>query len=199
MILNELEPIPDTSLPLEPFRAHLRLGTGFGTETLQDTVLHGFLLAAIAAIEARVSKALLRRDFEAVFSDWRDPEVQVLPIAPVTQIHGVVMEDAGGATETVATTRYRFEPDFHSPRLRATGLELPRIPRGGLARVTFRAGMADDWSGLPGDMAQAVLLLAAHYYENRSDTRLNDGCTPFGVTSLLQRYRPMRLSVGSGR
>ena len=199
MILNELEPIPETSLPLEPFKAHLRLGTGFGTETLQDSVLHGFLQAAVAAIEARVSTALYRRDFEAVFAEWRADDSQVLPIAPVVEIYAVELEDHGGTTQTADPARYRFEPDFPAPRMRATGVALPRIPKDGLARGSCKAGLADDWSGLPGELAQAVLLLAGHYYENRSDTRLDSGCTPFGVTSLLQRYRPGRLSVGTGR
>ncbi|WP_158967904.1 head-tail connector protein [Chachezhania sediminis] len=199
MILNEIEPIPDTALPVDKFRAHLRLGTGFGTESLQNEVLHGFLLAAIAAVEARTAKALIRRDFELVVTAWRHPDGQVLPVAPVMQIYSVDLEDASGTAETAAASLYRFEPDFHSPCLRATGYDLPRIPTGGLARIAFRAGLAADWDGMPADLAQAVMMLAAHYYENRSDTRLDQGCMPFGVTSLLQRYRPLRISVGTGR
>jgi uncharacterized phiE125 gp8 family phage protein len=45
-------------------------------------------------------------------------------------------------------------------------------------------------------MGQAALMLAAHYYDNRHDTALGPGCMPFGVTALLERYRPLRLSAG---
>ncbi|PCH74343.1 MAG: hypothetical protein COC12_04000, partial [Rhodobacteraceae bacterium] len=51
---------------------------------------------------------------------------------------------------------------------------------------------------LPADLGQAVLLLAAHYYEYRDETSLGDGCMPFGVSSLVQRYRAVRLSLGVG-
>ena len=56
--------------------------------------------------------------------------------------------------------------------------------------------MAADWGGLPDDLAQAVMLLAAHYYEYRDDTALGEGCMPFGVSSLIERYRRVRLGFG---
>jgi len=52
---------------------------------------------------------------------------------------------------------------------------------------------------MPADLAQAVLMLAAHYYEFRSDTSLGQGCMPFGVTSLIERYRTVRIFAGSGQ
>jgi uncharacterized phiE125 gp8 family phage protein len=80
--------------------------------------------------------------------------------------------------------------------LRATGATLPVIPQGGSALVQFEAGYDAVWANLPADLQQAVLMLAAHYYEYRHDTSLSDGCMPFGVTSLIERYRVMRLGVG---
>jgi len=74
---------------------------------------------------------------------------------------------------------------------------LPMVPTGGEVRIGFSAGMAIDWGGLPADLGQAVLLLAAHYYEYRDETKLSDGCMPFGVTSLIQRYRVVRLGLGA--
>ncbi len=43
-----------------------------------------------------------------------------------------------------------------------------------------------------------MLLLAAHYYEYRHETALGGGCMPFGVTSLTERYRTVRL-LGGGQ
>ena len=42
------------------------------------------------------------------------------------------------------------------------------------------------------------MLLAAHYYEFRNETSLSDGCMPFGVSSLIERYKIMRI-YGGGR
>ena len=197
MILIEDSPVALAALPVEKFKAHLRLGTGFSDGDVQDPVLEGFLRAAIGAIEARTGKALIERAFTWTLSAWRDETGQVMPIAPVTGITGVVMRDAGGAESAVEVGDYRLEESAVRPVLRPVGALLPAIPAGGSVVVSFTAGMAEEWGGLPADLGQAVLLLAAHYHEYRHETALGGGCMPFGVTSLIERYRSMRLFMGS--
>tara|TARA_R110002051_G_scaffold100315_2_gene170639 strand:- start:3081 stop:3335 length:255 start_codon:yes stop_codon:yes gene_type:complete len=82
--------------------------------------------------------------------------------------------------------------------LRTTSAALATIPRFGTVSITFEAGMGSDWSQVPADLQQAVFLLSAHYYEFRHETNLSDGCMPFGVSSLIERYRPMRLGMRVG-
>ncbi|WP_323779512.1 head-tail connector protein [Leisingera sp.] len=196
MMLSELTPVPEAALPLAPFKAHLRLGTGFGEDSLQDEVLIGFLRAALAAIERRTGKALITRDFELEIRHWRDRARMILPIAPVQAVTAVAMRDAGGGETVLDASLYHLERDGQRPRLCPAGSLLPPIPTGGLARISLQAGMASDWGGLPADLGQAVMLLAAHYYEYRADTGLHGGCMPFGVTSLIERYRSLRLTLG---
>ncbi|MCX8227300.1 MAG: head-tail connector protein, partial [Sulfitobacter sp.] len=61
------------------------------------------------------------------------------------------------------------------------------------------AGYGATWGQVPADLQQAVFLLAGHYYEFRHETNLSDGCMPFGVSSLIERYKPMRLGFGVGQ
>ncbi len=199
MMLIEVTTVPDTALPVAQFRAHLRLGTGFGEDTLQDGVLTGFLRAAIAAIEARTGKVLIQRGFSWTESAWRDPYGEILPVAPVTEVTQVALSDATGTVTVIDASAYRLERDAQFPKLRPTGNCLPVIPGNGEARVDFDAGLSPDWGGLPADLGQAVLLLGAHYYEYRAETGLAEGCMPFGVTSLIQRYRRMRITPGVGQ
>ena len=195
-MLTEETTVPDTALPVAQFKAHLRLGSGFAEDGLQDGLLTGFLRAALAAIEGRTGKALVARSFSWAISAWRDRAGQVLPVAPVRALTGVSLIDAQGGESPVAPELYRLLPDSQRPCLAPVGALLPAVPAGGQVRIGFEAGMADDWGGLPADLGQAVLLLAAHYYEYRDDTSLSDGCMPFGVTSLIQRYRMVRLTPG---
>ncbi|MBE1284727.1 MAG: hypothetical protein GJ676_15555 [Rhodobacteraceae bacterium] len=197
MMLTEETTVPDSALPVEQFKAHLRLGTGFGEETLQDAVLNGFLRAAIAAIEARIGRVLIARDYSWSLTRWRDSAGQILPVVPVQSINAVILCGSAGDEEAVDVGLYRLEADSQAPRLRPTGSLLPSVPTGGSVRIELTAGMTSDWGGLPADLCQAVLMLAAHYYEYRNETKLSSGCMPFGVTSLIQRYRVMRLSVGA--
>ncbi len=57
MMLIEETSVPDTALPVEQFKAHLRLATGFGDDGLQDDLLAGFLRAALAAVGAGADPA----------------------------------------------------------------------------------------------------------------------------------------------
>ena len=195
MILIEETTIPDTALPVDQFKAHLRLGTGFGDETLQDSVLKGFLRAAMAAVEARTGKVLISRDFTWTLSYWRDRAAQGLPVAPVSAINAVTLVDVQGNQSVLDGASYRLEADSQCPRVRPVSGLLPMVAVGGEVRIGFSAGMSPDWGGLPADLGQAVLLLAAHYYEYRAETSLSDGCMPFGVSSLIQRYRTVRISL----
>lgn len=196
MMLTEETSVPDGALPVEPFKAHLRLGTGFGEEGLQDEVLRGFLRAAIAAIEGRTGKILIERTFTLTFNNWRSRTALVLPVAPVCAIEQVELQDPQGLANEITAETFRLVPDTQRPVLRPVGGVLPHIAEGGEVRVVFRAGMAADWGELPADLVQAVLMLATHYYEYRSDTGLGEGCMPFGVSSLIQRYRPVRIGIG---
>lgn len=197
MMLSEVTPVPEAALPLEEFKAHLRMGTGFGEGSLQDTVLQGFLRAAIAAIEARTGKILISRGFSITMTRWRNMAAEVLPVVPVTAVTALVLADAAGGEVSADASAYHLEQDSQRPRLAAAGACLPAIPAGGFARLEVTAGLAADWGSLPADLGQAVLLLAAHYYEYRDETALSRGCMPFGVTSLIERYRVMRLAIGA--
>lgn len=196
MMLTEVTNVPDVALPIEAFKAHLRLGSGFGQDDVQEPVLVGFLRAAMVAIEARTDRILLVRSFDWSATRWRNPCGQVLPVAPVVGITQVTLIGPDGGQSPVPTESYWLDNDLQTPELRPVSTSLPGIPAGGRVSVRFDAGYGAVWGDLPADLQQAVLMLAAHYYEYRQDTGLSGGCMPFGVSSLIERYRPLRLSLG---
>ncbi|TNE64918.1 MAG: hypothetical protein EP336_14030 [Rhodobacteraceae bacterium] len=196
MMLMEQTQVATAALPVAEFRDHMRLGTGFDDDGVQDGVLESFLRAAMAAVEARTNKVLITRDFLYTVTAWRDLSAQVLPVAPVTAVASFVIVDRLGAEITVDSAKYMLEPDMHRPRVVSTGFVLPQIPVAGQAKFTFTAGFADTWGDLPADLAQAVFLLAAHYYEHRHETVVGEATMPFGVSTLLERYRNLRLFGG---
>ncbi|MBS0124243.1 head-tail connector protein [Thetidibacter halocola] len=197
MILVEETQVPEAALPVDALKQHLRLGSGFAEDDVQDAVLASFLRAAMAAVEARCSSVLIARRFVLTVHVWRDGEGQVLPVAPVSAIADVTIVDAYGVETVISPARYRLQKDSFTPRLRPVGMSLPTIPSGGSAEIRFDAGYGPAFDDVPADLRQAVLLLAAHYYEYRDETALSQGCMPFGVTALLQRYRPVRLGLGA--
>ncbi len=199
MMLIEEASVPVSALPVAAFKAHLRLGSGFAEDSLQDDVLESFLQAALSAVETRTGKALFKRPFAWTVYGWRDGVAQGLPVAPVSQILEVSLTDAQGEAVTVASSAYQLVQDLHQPAVRGMAGALPSVPANGSVTLRFEAGFGATWDEIPADLRQAVLLLAAHYYEFRQETTLSEGCMPFGVTSLLERYRVLRLSLGEAQ
>lgn len=195
-MLVELTTVPQESLPVARLKEHLRLGSGFTDDGVQDALLAGFLRAALAAIEGRIARALFEREFRWTLPAWRGLATVALPVAPVSAVSEVAIVDAGGGVGVVPPGAWRLVPDGQAPVLAAVGTALPTIPQGGHARVEFLAGYGPEWSDIPADLAQAVMLLAAHFHEFRHDMALPSGCMPFGVTSLIDRWRPMRITAG---
>ena len=89
MMLVEEMIVPDAALPIDALRRHVRLGTGFAEDDMQEELLASFLRAAMSAIESRTGKALLQRDFRLVLTDWYSADRQPLPLAPVVSVTGI--------------------------------------------------------------------------------------------------------------
>ena len=198
MMLIEQTQVPDTALPVAEFRDHLQLGSGFADDGLQDAVLLAQLRAALVAVEKETGKVLLPRTYQYVVTAWWDPAQQALPVAPVSAVQSFDITRLDGSSEVIDAGDYRLKPDQHAPALVANGWTLPTIPVGGTAEIVFDAGYGAGWSDAPADLRQAVLMLATHYYENRSASGSRARLMPEGPASICARYKPIRL-FGGGR
>lgn len=196
MDLIETSSVDDGDLPVAAFRAHLRLGAGFADEATGDALLVQYLRAAMATIEARTGKALMTRNFRLTLHRWRWSDKQALPVAPVAAVASVTVRDAAGVAEVVDPARWRLVVDRHRPQLAATGAVLPMVPTKGTVEIAFSAGFGAVWDAVPDDLRQAVMLLAAQYYEHRADGHAG---LPDVVAALIGRWMPVRLTAGGHR
>ncbi|MEY4983257.1 MAG: hypothetical protein RIR62_1523 [Pseudomonadota bacterium] len=197
-MLVEQGAVPLAALPVEAFRAHLRMGTGFAEDGVQDGLLESHLRAAMAAIEGRIGKVLLARRFLWELAGWRGAGAQALPVAPVLTVVEVALVDAAGQRTVLPAALWRLRRDAHRPCLEPVGLSLPPVPLGGRAEVVLDAGFSASWGGVPPDLAQAVLLLAAEFYETRHDGGDVTGGLPAMVQALVARWRTVRV-LGGGQ
>ncbi len=193
MILTEATSVPATSLPVDQLKAHLRLGTGFADSDLQDELLETYLRAAISTIEARSGQILLQKQYSWQLTRWRDPVRQVLPVRPVSGVTEIKLIDAMGGEVLVDVAGYRFVPDDICPAVEATQSALPNPPVGGTVEVIFDAGFGSAWADVPSELGQAVLIVAANAYENRTGT---GEAVPMTALELIEPYRALRLMRG---
>ena len=140
---------------------------------------------------------LIEKQYSWSLTAWREPCRQALPLAPISAVTALRIVDRLGVATVIGASLYRLERDMHRPVLWGATGSLPAIPAGGTAEVDFTAGFGPAWSDVPEDLRQAVLLLAAHFYENRNAAQ-GETVMPFGVSSLIQRYRNVRI-LGGGR
>lgn len=197
MMLTEVARLGIAALPMAAFKTHLRLGSGFADDAAADLAVEAALRAGLAAIEARTGKALIARDFSVILTGWRDEEGQALPIAPVRQIVSVTLTDGAGVGVALSPGATRLVRDLHRPRLAPAGSYLPDVPTGGSVEIVFQAGFG-DWDAVPPDLQQAVLLLSARYYDDRSGLGGAEAM-PFGILSLIERWRNVRVLGGGAR
>ncbi len=194
MMLVEQTSVPLAALPVTEFKDHLQLGTGFTGDVVQDPVLENYLRSSIAGIEARTGKVLLEKQYTWTLTNWREACRQALPLAPVSSVDALRVIDRLGVISVVDPTLYRLEADTHRPILWGVSGNLAAIPNSGTVEIDFTAGFGANWGAVPDDLGLAVFMLAAHYYENRAGT--GDAGMPMAVTSLIQRYRNVRILGG---
>ena len=191
MNLTETTSPPSAALPVAELADHLRLGRGFADDGTQNALLEALLRASMAAIEARIGRALLERGFEWELSRWISDDRQGLPVGPVSAITSVVMVAADGGETVVDAADYRLHRDLYRPELRAA--RLPAVPHDGYVRIRFTAGFGAAWSDVPADLQQAVLMLSANYYEHRDEAGGTGLSMPFSVLSLIEKYKTVRI------
>lgn len=142
----------------------------------EDALIAAFVESALGLAErftGRVTIARTMTETLAARAAW-----QALGAVPVRAIGGLAL--AGVA---LAVGDYAIDLD-------SDGGGWVRVPgRSGQIMVTFEAGLAADWAGLPAPLRQGVVLLAAHLFSAR-DAR---EAPPAAVTALWRPYRAMTL------
>ncbi len=195
MRLIETTTLTAANLPMEEFKAQLRLGTGFTDSGTQDVLLEACLKAAMGAIEARTGRILVRRRFLWRLNTWRlDGNAQNLPVTPVTAMLYLRMMAPDGSYDTVDPASYTLQPDDQRPRIVSIGKSFPPIETGGSAEMFFIAGYA-AWKNIPSALSQAMLMLAASYYENREGMISGAAQMPFGISAMLEPFKRIRLGA----
>ncbi|RFU13189.1 hypothetical protein DZD18_08460 [Rhodobacteraceae bacterium W635] len=189
MMMVEMSSVSSALLPITELTDHLRLASGFADDGSQDAQLESCLRAALAAIEARIGKALFQRGFSWHLSHWQSPQEQVLPVAPVAMIDSVKLVSRAGVETQLDPDSYSLRLDAHRPAIVAVS-KLPSPSSGGSIEMEFTAGFGADWHGVPADLRQAVLLQAAEYYDAQGTGGAGMAC---GVAVLIEPYRSVRM------
>lgn len=188
-------PIIEASL----LRDHLRIDAG-----AEDSIVFQLANAVSSYLDGRdglLGRALITQTWRLTLDGFpssacRAGPAIALPLPPLQAVQAVTYVDTDGAEQTLQPSDYLVRGIGSDDGARiwpAVGTAWPQtqaIP--GSVTVTFRAGYGDTASDIPSAIAQAALMIAATWFENRESVLVgNFGARPLpqGAADLLAAYR----------
>ena len=168
-------------------RAHLKLDA-----TEEDALLTALVTAARTTLEAETRRAFMTQNWRLTLDEWPAGPLE-LPLAPVASVTAVKTAALSGAMVPIDPGFYEVDAKGEPPRIAAKRGQAWPMPATRLAGISidFTAGYGAA-ADVPMPLRQAVLLLAAHWFENREP--LGEGAElPLTVSALVARYRRLHL------
>lgn len=159
----------------------------------EDTLIASYLLAARQHIEA-LCGPIITQTMEMTMDRWPIGDTIVIGKPRATAINSIKHFAQDGSEETFSDLSYVTDFVSRHARIRLKGghswpsVALREI--NGVV-VNFDAGWADA-EAVPQDLKQSLILLAAHWYENREPIAQGQMGTqelPFAVSALIANHR----------
>jgi uncharacterized phiE125 gp8 family phage protein len=159
-----------------------------------DDAIGALIAGARLHVEARTRRALIAQSWRLVRDRWPANGRIALRPAPVTALDAVRVYDGEDVAHTldlqgfvldVAGSALAFPPFAPAaPGRSAAGIE-----------IDLTAGYGDVADDVPQPLRQAILMLVAHWYENRGVTAASGAVAllPANVATLIAPYRMVTL------
>lgn len=177
------------AVPTTSVLEHLRIGND------PDDLLHisGLISAATGLVENVLGMALITQSWELTLDAWPECGPIILRRPPVIGITEVRYINTSGVSTVLAPALYQLDAAASPVRLAPSyGNTWPEA-REQMAAVTivFQCGFGASWNNVPEAIRHAIMLLVAHFYENREAVNVGNIVTPlpFAVDALLDQYR----------
>lgn len=173
-------------------KAHLRVD---GTD--EDTLIASLIVTSRLHIETVLGVGFITQGWTWLIDAWPDLAVLRLPMRPVQSVTSIRIYAEDGSVATLAPDAYVLDGSGAPARIvrrRGRAWPMPGRAANGI-EISFVAGFGGTASQVPQPLRQAVLLLVAHWYENREPLELGSPAVPIPdeVSRLVAPYRTMRL------
>ena len=203
MTIKTITPPTTEPVTLQEVKDHLRI-----VHDDEDDLIESYKIAARKHIEFTLTwRALITQElqlsldsfppratyYSPYFIKAKNDEI-VLPYPPVQEIVSITYKDKDGTETTIPADDYIVDTDSEPARIvPAPGESWPTedlYPLGAV-KIKFKAGYGDTKEDVPNELRQAILMLTAHFYENREQVVI--GATvadlPMAIDALTMPYR----------
>ena len=186
-----------TSPAVEPVslttaKAHLKVD-----HSHEDQLITSLIMAARQHVEHETSLVLIEQDWSVYFNYWPQSGPLIIPVAPVMSVTGVFTYSADDIASEVDADNYVVNTISRPAQIMACNSQQwvnPGRKTNGI-EVRLKAGFGTSGADVPADLIQAILLLVAHWFENRQPVFHGERShtLPRSVNALLKPYRMVRL------
>lgn len=162
----------------------------------EDELLISFIAAARAHVEALTRRNLVTQNWRIYLDVWPQRScappfgrVVELPLAPVARVLAVRFYDELGVAQIVDPQQYRLDQARVPARLVIDGIGRQPGHHGNGIEIDVVVGYGDA-AAVPAPLKQAILRLAALWFEHRHDGDIASlAPTPAVVDALVAPYR----------
>lgn len=184
-----LSPPAQEPVSLSEAKTFLRLD-----QNAEDDLLGTLITAARLMVEAASGRLLVDQAWRIVIDRWPDGGEIRLPLSPLSAITAARVYDLLGVAQPVAPTALQLDTAADPPLVRVVA-EVPEIGRArGAIEIDVVAGFGATASAVPALLRQAVLRLAARWFEQRGDVVGRDAeALPPEIMALVAPFRRARL------
>lgn len=174
----------DEPVTLADARAFLRLD-----DATEDALLSALITAARLTLEHVTRRAFVSQSWRLTLDEWPGRQV-ALPIAPVSDVSEISVDG-----EVLDEALYKLDLEHEPPRLvlkKNAVWPQPAAGSGGID-IDMVAGFGSAVD-VPQPLKQALLMLVAHWFENREPIAFGGSQTlPLSVDALIAPWRRLHL------
>ncbi len=175
-------------ISLAEAKAHLRVDA-----SAEDTLIQSLIMASRLHIEAALDLALVTQSWRYRRDIWPANGIIDLPLRPAQSVTSIKIYKDRSTADTLDADAFVLDGDGNPARLVwQGGVTIPHSPlvANGI-EIDLIAGFGDIPSDVPQSIRHALLLLVAHWYENREPVEIGAAVLPIplAVSSLLAPYR----------
>ena len=182
-------------------KAHLRV-----SGSSEDTYIGALIKVATEHAESYLNRCLVQQTWSMILDEWPTFPL-AMPLPPLMSVETINYYDAAGSEYVLDPEVYYVVPGVGRGWVDlVSGKSLPTttLRRVGGVKITFLAGsepvvteeegeeVTDYVANIPQDIRHAILMLVAHWYENREDVMTdvrNVLPTPRAAEALLNMHR----------
>lgn len=175
-------------------KTHLRV-----TTSDDDTYIGTLITVARRHVETITGRALINQTWDYFLDNFPPGDKIVIPLPRLSSVTSVKYTDKDNVQTTFAASKYIVDTNNEPGQIvLAYGESWPTFTPKPINAVEIRfvAGYGSTAASVPEGVKQAMLLLIAHWYENREPVNIGNIVTeiPETINALLWPYRIMQFA-----